>query len=76
MAEVLDIPEVEHQVTQEDPPIKKLYNGLHADGKYTKSFDEFRKIYPGKKRGNTTEFLNFRKKPLKLSSTIVTLILS
>lgn len=30
---------------QQDPPIKKLYNGLYADGKYTKSFDEFKKKY-------------------------------
>lgn len=30
---------------QQDPPIKKLYNGLFSDGKYTKSFDEFRKQY-------------------------------
>jgi hypothetical protein len=31
-------------------------------GDFLKSFDEFRKLYPGTKRGNATEFENFKKK--------------
>ncbi len=30
---------------QEDPPLKKLWKGLNADKKYTKSFDEFKVQY-------------------------------
>lgn len=43
MEDVLEIRETMFQ--EPDPPIKKLYNGLYADKKYTKSFDEFRKQY-------------------------------
>jgi hypothetical protein len=46
MAEELLIEQqVETPQQQPDPPIKKLYQGLNADGKYTKSFDEFKKQY-------------------------------
>ena len=31
--------------TQQDPPSKKLYDGLVADKLYSKSFDEFQKQY-------------------------------
>jgi hypothetical protein len=34
----------------------------HFTEEAMEKFDEFRKIYAGKKRGNTTEFLNFRKR--------------
>jgi hypothetical protein len=43
--EVLIEQQVETPPQQPDPPIKKLYQGLNADGKYTKSFDEFKKQY-------------------------------
>lgn len=45
MEDVLDIQETQVAPPQDDPPIKKLYKGLYADKKYTKSFDEFKKQY-------------------------------
>ena len=39
------IEEQQQEPLQEDPPLKKLYNGLHNDGKYTKSFDDFKSKY-------------------------------
>src|SRR5580692_9944489 len=44
MADDQDIPEQAPQVDPGDP-LQKLYNGLHSDGSYTKSFDEFKKDY-------------------------------
>lgn len=48
MEDVLTIPEEVQTIEppqQQDPPLKKLYDGLKYDGKYTKTFDEFRKQY-------------------------------
>lgn len=43
MEETLQIPQ---QIPfQEEPPLKKLWKGLYADKKYTKSFDEFKTQY-------------------------------
>ena len=39
------IEEQQQEPLQEEPPLKKLYNGLHNDGKYTKSFDDFKSKY-------------------------------
>jgi len=42
MEDTLQIPT---QTFQDDPPLKKLWKGLNADKKYTKSYDEFQKQY-------------------------------
>ncbi len=46
--ETVDIQEpekVEQQPTQQDPPTKKLYDGLVSKGLYTKTFDDFQKQF-------------------------------
>lgn len=35
----------ENNIVTQDPPISRLYNGLKEDGRYTKSFDEFKSQY-------------------------------
>lgn len=43
MEDTLQIPT--QTMFQDDPPLKKLWKGLYADKKYTKSFDEFKTQY-------------------------------
>ena len=46
MENITDIQDVQSQeLTQQDPPSKKLWKGLVSNGKYTKSFDDFSKQY-------------------------------
>jgi hypothetical protein len=49
----------EQDTTKEDKESKEVKNNKNI---YYQIFDEFRKIYPGKKRGNETEFENLCKK--------------
>ena len=42
LLEETSIEEQQQVPLQEEPPLKKLYNGLYKDGKYTKSFDDFK----------------------------------
>jgi hypothetical protein len=58
----------EHPIKSNSPDRAKLNQTKQEEKK--EIFDEFRKIYPGKKRGNETEFENFCKKHKDWESVI------
>lgn len=56
-----DISSISHQV-QDGPPETETETETEERQSGEEAFEEFRKIYPGKKRGCPTEFSNFQRK--------------